>query len=75
MADQPVSELFDPSAISYDRSRTEVRVTSEWESRGVVQVIDAVEAWVAEDGGTSAVLWIGSRSYLLPGPPALAASG
>jgi hypothetical protein len=61
--------LFDRSAISFDRSRTEVRVTSEWESRGVVQVIDAVEAWIEEDGGTRAVLSIGSRSYVLPAAP------
>jgi hypothetical protein len=44
-------ELFGRSSISFDRSRNEVRVESEWESRGVVQVIDAVEAWIDEDGG------------------------
>jgi hypothetical protein len=61
--------LFDRSAISFDRSRREVRIASEWESRGVVHVIDAVEAWIGEDGGTRVVLSMGSRSYVLPAPP------
>jgi hypothetical protein len=61
--------LFDRSAISFDRSCKEVRIASEWESRGVGQVIDAVEAWIEEDGGTRAVLSVGSRSHVLPAPP------
>jgi hypothetical protein len=65
--------LFDRSAVSFDGSRKEVRVASEWASRGVVQVIDAVEAWIEEDGDTSAVLSIGERSYVLAGSPPLAA--
>jgi hypothetical protein len=36
-----LSALFGRSAIALDRSRREVRVESEWESRAVVQVIDA----------------------------------
>jgi hypothetical protein len=69
-----LAALFDRSAISFDRSRKEVRVRSEWESRGVVHVIDAVEGWIEEDGGTWAVLSIGSRSYALPASPPLAVS-
>ena len=69
-----LAALFDRSAISFDRSRKEVRVKSEWESRGVVHVIDAVEGWIEEDGGTWAVLSIGSRSYALPASPPLAVS-
>ena len=69
-----LAALFDRSAISFDRSRKEVRVKSEWESRGVVHVVDAVEAWIEEDGGTWAVLSIGSRSYQLPASPSLAVS-
>jgi len=61
--------VFDRSSISFDRSRKEVRVKSEWESRGVVQVVDAVEEWLAEDGVDSATLSIGSRSYTLAAPP------
>lgn len=66
--------LFDRSSLSFDRSRNEVRVTSEWESRGVVHVVDAVEAWFAEDGGASATLSIGERSYTLRGSSPLGAS-
>jgi hypothetical protein len=67
--------LFDRSAISFDRSRKEVRVRSEWESRGVVHVVDAVEAWLTEDGVDSATLSIGNRSYTMGGEAApLAAS-
>lgn len=65
--------LFDRSAVSFDGSRKEIRVESEWESRGVVTVIDAIEAWIEEDGGTCAMLSIGDRSYTLTAPP-LAAS-
>jgi hypothetical protein len=63
-----LATLFGRSAISFDRSRNEVRVESEWESRGVVHVIDAVEAWIGEDGGTRAMLSIGRNSYLLAPP-------
>ncbi len=41
-----LAALFGRSAISFDRSRNEVRVESEWESRAVVGVLDAVEAWI-----------------------------
>src|SRR5437763_2840582 len=66
--------LFDRSSLSFDRSRNEVKVTSEWESRGVVHVVDAVEAWLAEDGGASATLSIGERSYTLRGSSPLVAN-
>jgi hypothetical protein len=66
--------LFDRSAVSFDRSRREIRVESEWESRGVVTVIDAIESWIDEDGGRWARLSIGDRSYTLPAPPPLAVS-
>jgi hypothetical protein len=60
--------IFDRSALSFDRSRKEVRVRSEWESRGVVHVVDAVVAWLAENGSDSATLSIGNRSYTMAGP-------
>jgi hypothetical protein len=66
-----LAALFGRSAISFDGSRNEVRVESEWESRGVVQVIDAVETWFEEDGGTWAKLSIGRNTYLLPAPIAI----
>jgi hypothetical protein len=59
--------LFGRSSISFDRSRNEVHVKSEWESRGVVQLIEAVQAWIEEDRGKRVRLYIGSHSYELAG--------
>jgi len=63
--------LFDRSSVSFDGAHREVRVRSEWESRGVVQVLHAVESWLAEDGPESAKLWVGDRSYTMVGPTGL----
>lgn len=60
--------VFDRSSVSFDGPRKEVRVRSEWESRSVVLVLNAVEAWLAEDGVGSAKLSIGDRSYTMVGP-------
>jgi hypothetical protein len=60
--------LFDRSSVSYDGARGEVRVRSEWESRSVVEVIDAVQSWLEADGLGSAKLSIGDRSYTMVGP-------
>ena len=57
--------LFDRSSVSFDGVQREVRVRSEWESRGVVRVLGAVESWLAEDGPDSAKLSIGDRSYTM----------
>ena len=62
--------VFDRSSVSFDGARKEVRVRSEWESRSVVLVLGAVEAWLAEDGVGSAKLSIGERSYTMVGPAA-----
>jgi hypothetical protein len=59
--------VFDRSTLSFDGSRKEVLVTSEWESRSVVQVVDVVAAWLAENGADSATLWVGKRSYTMNG--------
>jgi hypothetical protein len=59
--------VFDRSSVSFDGSRKEVRVRSEWESRAVLLVLDAVEAWLSEDGVASAKLSLGDRSYTLVG--------
>jgi len=66
--------LFDRSSLSFDRSRQEVRVTSEWESRSVVHVVDAVAAWLAENDADSATLSIGNRSYKMAGPQSVGAA-
>jgi len=63
-----LAELFGRSAVSFDRSRSEVRVRSEWESRAVMEVIDVVDRWLAADGIASAKLSIGGRSHTLVGP-------
>jgi hypothetical protein len=60
-----LSRLFDGSLISFDGSRNEVRVESEWESRAVMGVVEVVQAWLSEDGTESATLSIGDRSYTL----------
>jgi hypothetical protein len=57
--------LFDRSSVSFDARRSEVQVRSEWESRSLVQVLGAVESWLAEDGPESARLSIGDRSYTM----------
>jgi hypothetical protein len=69
-----LGRLFDRSSVSFDRARREVRVRSEWESRSVVEVIDAVQSWLAADGLGSATLSIGDRSYTLAAAPVLAAA-
>ncbi len=64
-----LSRLFDRSSISFDRSRSEVRVESEWESRAVAGVVEVVEAWLSDDGAGSATLSIGDGSYRLVTTP------
>jgi hypothetical protein len=65
---QALARLFDRAAVSFDCARGEVRVRSEWESRAVVHVVDAVEGWLAADDVVSAKLSIGDRSVTLFGP-------
>jgi hypothetical protein len=67
--------VFDREAISFDASRREIKVESEWESRTVVTVIRAIQAWIEEDGGKWAMLSMGDRSYTLAAPPRVEASG
>jgi hypothetical protein len=62
---QRLARLFDRSSVSFDGALSEVRVRSEWESRAVVSVINAVESWLAADGVGSAKLSIGDRSYTM----------
>ena len=65
---QRLAGVFDRSSVSFDGRRKEVRVRSEQESRTVVLVLGAVEAWLAEDGVGSAKLSLGDRSYTMVGP-------
>jgi heme-degrading monooxygenase HmoA len=67
--------LFDRSSVKFDRTRNEVRVRSEWESRSVLEVIDAVQSWLAADGVDSATLSVGDRSYTMAGPAFVAPCG
>jgi hypothetical protein len=59
---------FDRSSVLFDGTQREVRVRLERESRGVVEVLRAVESWLAEDGPDSAKLSIGDRSFTMLGP-------
>ncbi len=63
-----LAKLFGRSSVSFDSTRSEVRVCSEWESRAVMEVIEVVEKWLAADGIASAKLSIGDRSHTLVGP-------
>ena len=63
-----LGRLFDRSSVSFDTKRKEVRVRSDWESRSVVEVIDAVQSWLAADGVGSATLSVGDRSYTMADP-------
>jgi hypothetical protein len=65
-----LGRLFDRASVSYDGARREVRVRSEWESRSVVEVIDAVQSWLEADGLGSAKLSVGDRAYTMVGPVA-----
>ena len=69
-----LANLFERSSISFDRSRNEVCVDSEWESRAVSGVVEVVQTWLSEDGATSATLSIGNRSYRLVAAPPLTVS-
>jgi hypothetical protein len=69
-----LANLFERSSISFDRSRNEACVDSEWESRAVFGVVEAVQTWLSEDGGGSATLSIGNRSYRLVSSTSLAVS-
>jgi hypothetical protein len=68
-----LGRLFDRSSVSYDGARGEVRVRSEWESRSVVEVIDAVQSWLVADNLGSATLSVGDRSYTMVAPTVLTA--
>ena len=69
-----LADVFERSAVSFDGSRNEVRVCSDWESRSVVQVLCAVQSWLASDGVDSARLSVGDRSYTMVGPAGIAAA-
>jgi hypothetical protein len=64
--------LFDQECVSFDGVRHEVAVRSEWESRDVGQVIDAIGSWLTSNGGGSAMLSVGDRQYSLNGSACLA---
>jgi len=63
-----LAALFGRAAVAFDSSRNEVHVRSEWGSRSVVQVIDAVQSWLEAEGIDSAELSVGDRSYTMAGP-------
>jgi len=62
-----LADVFDRSSVWFDEAKHEVRVRSEWESRAVIGVVNAVESWLAEDGIASAKLSVGDRCYTMAG--------
>jgi hypothetical protein len=68
-----LGRVFEGSSVSFDAISSEVQVLSEWESRGLVHVLGAVESWLADDGPDSAILSIGDRSFTMVAPTALGA--
>jgi hypothetical protein len=66
-----LANIFERSSISFDRSRNEVRVESEWESRAIMGVVEVVQAWLSENGAESATLSIGNSTYTLVAPASL----
>jgi hypothetical protein len=70
---QNLVSLFGRSCVTFDRARQEMRVRSEFESRAVVQVIAAVQSWLAAGGAGSVRLTVGDRSYLMVDPNSAAA--
>lgn len=67
--------LFDLSCLSFDATRNEVHIRSEWESRSAMRVIDTIESWLTADGLGTAKLSIGGRSHTLVGLTAPAPAG
>ncbi len=63
-----LGNLFDPSSVTYDGTRNQIRIYAEWESRGVAAVMNAVRGWLDEHGVGSAELAVGDRSYKLVSP-------
>jgi hypothetical protein len=72
---QRLAALFERSSLSFDETRNEVRVRSEWESRSVTAVVGVVQSWLAADGVASAELSIGDRSYTMAGPTVVVQNG
>jgi hypothetical protein len=69
-----LASVLDWSSVSFDEPGKEVRVRSELESRTIVLVVNAVEAWLAEDGVGSVKLSIGNRAYTMVGPVPITSS-
>jgi hypothetical protein len=57
--------VFGHAAVSFDSARNEVRVTSDWGSRAVDQVVSLVELGLAEDGIRSATVAVGDHAYTI----------
>jgi hypothetical protein len=56
--------LFDAPSVTYDLASSQVRVCSEWQSRAVLEVVEAVQGWMAEGDAGSTKLAVGDRSYV-----------
>jgi hypothetical protein len=60
--------VFAGEALSLDSERLEVCVEGQAHDRAIVHVLDAVDAWLVEDGVESARIHVDDRSYLVRSP-------
>jgi hypothetical protein len=68
-----LAEAFGQRSVSFDIDRRDVRVSAGRDvNRAIGEVLDAVEAWLSQDGGRSAQIWLGGRSYTMRERPRIA---
>jgi hypothetical protein len=68
-----LTEAFGERWVSLDLDRRDVRVRAGRDvNRAIGEVLDAVEAWLSEDGGGSAQIWLEGRSYTMLERPRIA---
>ena len=68
-----LTEAFGQRSVSFDIDHRDVRVSAGRDvNRAIGAVLDAVDAWLSEDGGGSAQIWLGSRSYTMFERPRIA---
>jgi len=61
---QRLARVFGQRAVSFDVQRRDVRVAAGRDvNRSIAEVLDAVEAWLDQDGFGSAEIRLGDRSY------------
>ena len=68
-----LTEAFGQRSVSFDIDHRDVRVRAGRDlNRAIGEVLDAVEAWLSEDGAGSAQIRLGGRSYTMLEQPRIA---